>query len=254
MLGKLVVPPYRSDDGTPLAVENGNSCSYLTAGHHALVLHPTWEYGGTAYEATKMGGIVEQIAPTLHVDAADTLDDGPWEEAGASSLTGELYFLNGDRFLEVNYLTSTTDMNGAVGLSRTALGRLGSGEAKPAASAAGGKLRGGCPAVEQVGQAAGFPVTFTTSIGNTWSRCMYEMTGRYRGNFLELSRQPKRPGRRGVRRDAAGGQGHEGRGREARPDRPRQRGMGLRLQLEERGGGRSRLAGVPGQPQLHAGG
>jgi len=179
VLGKLVVAPYRSDDGTPLAVENGNSCSYLTAGHHALVLHPTWEYGGSAYEAMKMGGIVEKIAPTLHVDAADTLDDGPWEEAGASSLTGELYFLNGDRFLEVGYLTSTTDMNGAVGLARIALGRLGAGESKPAATAPGGQLKGGCPAVEQVGQAAGFPVTFTQSIGSTWSRCMYEMTGRY---------------------------------------------------------------------------
>ena len=134
VLGKLVVPPYRSDDGKPLAVENGNSCSYLTAGHHALVLHPTWEYGGSAYEAMKIGGIVEKIAPTLHVDAADTLDDGPWEEAGASSLTGELYFLNGDRFLEVGYLTSTTDMNGAVGLARIALGRLGAGESKPAAT------------------------------------------------------------------------------------------------------------------------
>ena len=190
VLGKLVVPPYRSDDGKPLAVENGNSCSYLTAGHHALVLHPTWEYGGSAYEAMKIGGIVEKIAPTLHVDAADTLDDGPWEEAGASSLTGELYFLNGDRFLEVGYLTSTTDMNGAVGLARIALGRLGAGESKPAATAPGGQLKGGCPAVEQVGQAVGFPVTFTQSIGSTWSRCMYEMTGRYRGNFLELSRQP----------------------------------------------------------------
>jgi hypothetical protein len=191
VLGKLVVPPYRSDDGTPLAIENGNSCSYLTAGHHALVLHPTWEYGGTAYEATKMGGIVEKIAPTLHVDAADTLDSGPWEEAGASSLTGELYFLNGDRFLEVNYLTSTTDMNGAVGLSRTALGRLGTGEKTQAASAAAKKPTNGCPGVDEVGQAAGFPVTFTTSLGSTWSKCMYEMTGRYRGNFLELSRQPK---------------------------------------------------------------
>ncbi len=190
VLGKLAVPPYRSDDGTPLAIENGNSCSYLTPGHHALVLHPTWEYGGTAYEATKMGGIVEKVAPTLHVDAADTLDNGPWEEAGASSLTGELYFLNGDRFLEVNYLTSTTDMNGAVGLSRTALGRLGSGEAKAAPSGAKA-ARSGCPEVEQVGQAAGFPVTFTTSLGSTWSKCMYEMTGRYRGTFLELSRQPK---------------------------------------------------------------
>ena len=32
VLGKLVVPPYRSDEGTPLAIENGNSCSYLPPG------------------------------------------------------------------------------------------------------------------------------------------------------------------------------------------------------------------------------
>jgi hypothetical protein len=124
VLGKLVVPPYRSDEGTPLAISNGNSCTYLTAGHHALVLKPTWEYGGTAYEATRMGGIIEKIAPALHNDAADTLDTGPWEEAGANPATGELYFLKGDRFLEVGYLTSTTDMNGAVQLARVALGRL----------------------------------------------------------------------------------------------------------------------------------
>lgn len=124
VLGKLVVPPYRSDEGTPLAIENGNSCSYLTAGHHALVLKPTWEYGGTAYEATRLGGIVEKIAPGLHNGAADTLDNGPWEEAGASPTTGELYFLKGDRFLEIGYLASATDMNGAVRLARIALGRL----------------------------------------------------------------------------------------------------------------------------------
>jgi hypothetical protein len=187
VLGKLVVPPYRSDDGKPLAVENGNSCSYLTAGHHALVLRPTWEYGGTAYNATRLGGIVEKIAPTLHEDAADTLDDGPWEEAGANSATGELYFLNGDRFLEVGYLASSTDMNGAVRLARTAMERLGSGETKPEASASAGRPGNGCPSAEQVGQAAGFPLTFTQSIGGT---CMYEMNGRYRGNFLELNRQP----------------------------------------------------------------
>jgi hypothetical protein len=124
VLGKLVVPPYRSDQGTPLAIENGGSCSYLTAGHHALVLTPTWEYGGSAYEATRIGGIVEKIAPALHNDAADTLDNGPWEEAGASPATGELYFLKGDRFLEVGYLASSTDMNGAVRLATIALGRL----------------------------------------------------------------------------------------------------------------------------------
>jgi hypothetical protein len=124
VLGKLVVPPYRSDENTPLAIENGKSCSYLTAGHHALVLTPTWEYGGTAYEATRMLGIVEKIAPALHNDAADTLDTGPWEEAGANPATGELYFLKGDRFLEVGYLTAATDMNGAVRLASIALGRL----------------------------------------------------------------------------------------------------------------------------------
>jgi len=124
VLGKLVVRPYRSDEGTPLAIENGKSCSYLTAGHHALVLTPTWEYGGSAYEATRIGGIVEKIAPALHNDAADTLDNGPWDEAGANPATGELYFLKGDRFLEVGYLTSSTDMNGAVRLASVALGRL----------------------------------------------------------------------------------------------------------------------------------
>jgi hypothetical protein len=77
-----------------------------------------------AYEATKIGGIVEKIAPALHNDAADTLDTGPWEEAGADPATGQLYFLKGDRFLEVGYLTATTDMNGAVRLASLALGRL----------------------------------------------------------------------------------------------------------------------------------
>jgi hypothetical protein len=195
VLGKLVVAPYRSDDGKPLAVKNGNSCSYLTAGHHALVLHPTWEYGGSAYEATRMGAIMVKIAPGLHEAAADTLDEGPWEQAGANSATGELYFLNGDRFLEVGYLVSSTDMSGAVRLARIAMGRLGSGNNGPAAStaAAAKPAGGGCPSVEQVGQAAGFPVTFMQSLGappDRWSQCHYEMTGRYRGNYLELSRQP----------------------------------------------------------------
>ncbi len=125
VLGKLVVPPYRSDEGTPLAIENGNSCSYLTAGHHALVLEPTWEYGGMAYEATRgIGGLLEKIAPALHNDAADTLDTGPWDEAGADPATGRLFFLKGERFLEVGYLTSSTDMDGALRLAQIALGRL----------------------------------------------------------------------------------------------------------------------------------
>ena len=158
VLGKLVVPPYRSDDGTPLAVENGNSSQ----------LSHRW---------TPRAGPASDLGVRRHGVRGD--QDGrdrwrrsrprctwtrptPWTTAPGRrrgpALTGELYFLNGDRFLEVNYLTSTTDMNGAVGLSRTALGRLGSGEAKPATAAAGKKLTGGCPTVEQVGQAAGFRV------------------------------------------------------------------------------------------------
>ena len=125
VLGKLVVPPYRSDDGTPLAIEHGNSCTYLTAGHHALVLQPIWEYGGTAYEATRgVGGLLERIVPTLHNDAADTLDTGPWDEAGGDPATGRLFFLKGDRFLELGYRSSSTDMNGAVRLAKIAVGRL----------------------------------------------------------------------------------------------------------------------------------
>jgi len=125
VLGPLVVPPYRSDEGTPLAQDQGRSCAYYTAGHHALVVTPTWQYGGQAMEATRMvGGLVEKVAQGLHNDAADTLDQGPWEEAGGDPSTGQLYFLKGDRLLELGYLISSTDMNGAVRLARIAVGRL----------------------------------------------------------------------------------------------------------------------------------
>jgi len=125
VVGKLVVPPFRSDEGKPLAMENGASCTYYTAGHHALVLTPTWSYGGSAFEAMRgVGGMLEGIAPTLHNDAADTLDTGPWEDAAGDPATGSLYFLKGDRALEVHYLVSTTDMDGAVRLARIAVERL----------------------------------------------------------------------------------------------------------------------------------
>ncbi|HKT60148.1 MAG TPA: hypothetical protein VJQ46_08865, partial [Gemmatimonadales bacterium] len=125
VVGKLVVPPFRSDEGKPLAMENGASCTYYTAGHHALVLTPTWSYGGAAFEAMKgVGGLLEGIAPALHNDAADTLDSGPWDDAAGDPATGALYFLKGDRALEVHYLVSGTDMNGAVRLASIAVGRL----------------------------------------------------------------------------------------------------------------------------------
>ena len=125
VLGKLVVPPYRSDEETPLAMAQGKSCSYFTAGHHALVLTPTWEYGGTAFEAMRgVGSIIERVAPVLHDGAADTLDTGPWEDAAGDPATGQLYFLKGDRALELGFLVSSTGFDGAVRLARIAVGRL----------------------------------------------------------------------------------------------------------------------------------
>lgn len=125
VLGKLIVPPYRSDEETPLAMAQGRSCSYFTAGHHALVLTPTWQYGGSAFEAMRgVGGLLERVAPSLHNDAADTLDSGPWEDAAGDPATGQLYFLKGDRLIELGYLVSSTDFDGAVRLARIVVGRL----------------------------------------------------------------------------------------------------------------------------------
>ena len=124
VLGPLVAPPYRSRERTPLAEGGGKSCTYLTAGHHALVLTPTWEYGGMAAEAIRnVGGMVGLVAPELHEISADTLD-GEWDEAGSDRTTGQLYFLKGDRLLELGYLLSSTGADGAVRLARIAMERL----------------------------------------------------------------------------------------------------------------------------------
>jgi len=77
-----------------------------------------------------------------------------------------------------------------------ACGERASGEAQAGRSAAAktaGASKSACPTVEQVKEAAGFEVTFTQSIGqspDTWMACQYEMTGRYRGQFLELMGEP----------------------------------------------------------------
>jgi hypothetical protein len=124
VLGKLVVPPYRAQEGKYLAHGEGPSCAYFTAGHRAMVLTPTWEYGGMEVQAIRgVGGLIGQIAPALLESPADTLDE-EWEEVGADATTGELYFLQGERLLKVGYLSSSTDANGAVRLARLAMRRL----------------------------------------------------------------------------------------------------------------------------------
>jgi hypothetical protein len=124
VLGKLVVPPYRSAGDAPLAVRTGTSCSYFTAGHHAFTITPHWNTGKMIFGMAKgVGGVVGSVAPDDTAAAADTLE-GPWEEAAANGTTGQLYFLKGDRMLEVGYLTSATDRAGAVRLARSAVEKL----------------------------------------------------------------------------------------------------------------------------------
>ena len=123
VLGQLVVEPYRSNEGTPLADPYGKGCSYLTAGHRALVLRPHWEGGKMLFGmARNLGGTVASALPEAGPDheSADTLD-GPWDEAAGNGTTGDLYFLKGDRMLEVGYLTSSTGPAGAVRLARIAV-------------------------------------------------------------------------------------------------------------------------------------
>jgi hypothetical protein len=77
-----------------------------------------------------------------------------------------------------------------------ACGERASGEAQGGASVAatpGRAARTACPSAEQVGEAAGFQVRLVQTLVSTadlWMACQYEMTGRYRGNFLELTGNP----------------------------------------------------------------
>jgi hypothetical protein len=82
-------------------------------------------------------------------------------------------------------------------LATCALGGCGdraSGQAGAASSAASKPSRSAsssCPSVEQMGQAAGFPVTLKQSIVTAnWMGCSYEMTGRYRGAGFVLTGEP----------------------------------------------------------------
>lgn len=124
VLGKLVVPPFRSADDSPLAVKNGSSCSYFTAGHRGFTIKPHWNSGKMIFRMAKgVGGVVGAVAPDDTAAAADTLE-GPWEEAAANGSTGQLYFLKNDRMLEINFVTSSTDRAGALRLARAAMEKL----------------------------------------------------------------------------------------------------------------------------------
>jgi hypothetical protein len=77
---------------------------------------------------------------------------------------------------------------GAIGLG--ACGDGASGQATPAASKSS-RPPSFCPSFQDVSTAAGVPVTLKTAGGSQDSfLCGYEMSGRYRGTFIELTGNP----------------------------------------------------------------
>lgn len=122
VLGKLLAEPLRTHEGTPLADPSGKSCAYLTPGHRALVLTPTWDYGRLELNAARMvGGLVRQVADLPGIEG-DTLE-GPWDEA-LVNLESELLLLTGAHSLGIRYQVSSTDAAGAIRLAKPALQRL----------------------------------------------------------------------------------------------------------------------------------
>jgi hypothetical protein len=121
VLGTLVVEPYRSSEGSPLADADGPSCTYFTAGHHTLVLTPTRGDAKTMFDMyTGVANAVRTVGGGT--DSADALD-GPWDEAAEGS-TGAVYFLKGENMLEISYRMSSVELAGAAQLAGKAIGRL----------------------------------------------------------------------------------------------------------------------------------
>ena len=120
VLGKLVVAPFRVREGRALADPGGESCAYYTGRHRALVVTPFFVGAEDEMRFVRgrggLGavGIVDRVA-----EGADTLE-GPWD-AVAIGVEGELAMIKGNRLLKIAYLTSSTDLAGAIRLAGPAL-------------------------------------------------------------------------------------------------------------------------------------
>ena len=122
VLGKLVVPPYRSHDGGPLYDEWGKSCAYFTPGHRTFVVTPHWTDGKDEFAYERPPRVVTGFMRDKAGAAADTLN-GPWDDV-TLGLDGSLSFLKGDRMLKVAFGTSSANQTKALELVRIALERL----------------------------------------------------------------------------------------------------------------------------------
>lgn len=123
VLGKLPIPPYRSEKFTPFADGAGQACTYYRGKHRVLVLTPHWSDGREAFGLAS--GLTEQVTSNLGVgeQSADTLD-GPWDQSKAD-VDGTLNFLTGDRMLEMGHGMAGIDPATALQLARVAVQRLG---------------------------------------------------------------------------------------------------------------------------------
>ncbi|HEU4828376.1 MAG TPA: hypothetical protein VFT04_04200 [Gemmatimonadales bacterium] len=120
VLGKLVVAPYRASEGRALAHPGGGSCAYYTGRHRALVLTPHFVGGADEMRFVRgRGGLGAVGIMDREAEGADTLE-GPWDEV-AIGVDGELAMMKGERMLEIAFLTSSTDIAGAMRLAAPAL-------------------------------------------------------------------------------------------------------------------------------------
>lgn len=123
VLGKLIVAPYRSVDEGPLAAPNGRTCSYFTARHHALIVKPIWSDGKSELAMTRgVGGLMSIVVNDSEAQSADTIE-GSWDETAVSA-DGRLLLRKGDRAVEIEYETSSTDKAGALRLGKIMIERL----------------------------------------------------------------------------------------------------------------------------------
>ncbi|MDQ2932536.1 MAG: hypothetical protein M3Y05_17170 [Gemmatimonadota bacterium] len=121
VLGQLKMAPFRSREGSALAHANGSSCTYFTGKHRALVLTPTYDGGAMPYKM--MAGVGNMVSGVLGgAKAPDTLD-GKWDQI-TTSATNTLVLLKGDRMVDFQFKSSSTNYDGAVKLAQDAAGRL----------------------------------------------------------------------------------------------------------------------------------
>ena len=121
VLGAPRVTQYRARASTAFARGDGPTCAYYMARHRVLLITPTWSDGRVGF----------RLAAALNRNVGERTDEslggggasGPWERA-ASGADGRLYFLKGDRMLEIIYRMSGADRRAAMTLAAMAVPRL----------------------------------------------------------------------------------------------------------------------------------